>query len=227
MFRNELTLLKLENKKQLSELREDDKNIIKDVMKSMSIFKVNSYDAQVVRRDLIGMAQEQKLRGSSLKNSIGDDLSGFTNEIIKNSGGPSIREILLRFLAKLSGYFFAWFLLSAFLLYGGLSWESSPIIYPFYVGIVIIAFIAEGIIAPIFCGEEGLKKNLQSLISLLVIAVWSIINYWLRDIQYNIEVNGGMIIIASGLIYLVTRYLISINIRKLAKDKYNFINDLI
>ncbi|QUH21229.1 hypothetical protein [Alkaliphilus sp. B6464] len=66
---------------------------------------------RVIRRDLIGMAQELKLRGSSLKDSISEDLKEFTNEIIKNSGGPCKREILLNFLSKLSGYFFAWFLL--------------------------------------------------------------------------------------------------------------------
>lgn len=226
MFRDELTLLELENKKQFNELIEDDKYMIKDIMKSMSIFKVNSYDAQVVKRDLIGMAQELKLRGSSLKDSIGDDLNGFTNEIIKNSGGPSIREILLSFLSKLSGYFFAWFLLSALVQYGGLSWESSPIIYPFYLGVVVISFIAEGIIAPLYSTEKGFKKNLQSLITLLIFIFWSIISYLLRDSQSNIEVNGGIIIIVSGLVYLIIRYLNSINIRQLAKGKYNFINDL-
>ncbi len=226
MFRNEITLLELENKKQLKELREDDKHIIKNIMKSMSIFKVNSYDAQVIRRDLIGMAQELKLRGSSLEDSIGDNLNEFTNEIIKNSAGPNIYEILLKFLSKLSGYFFAWFLLSAFALYGGTSWETSNIIYPFYVGVVIIAFIAEGLIDPLFSTEKGFKKNLQSLISLLIIVAWSIINYLLKDSQHNVEVNGVIIIIASGLIYWITRYLNSINIRKLAKGKYNFIEDL-
>ena len=82
MFKSEVTLLKKENEEQSIELRKDDERVIKDIMKSMSVFKVNSYDAQVIQRDLIGMAQELKLRGSNLQEAIGDDLKGFTNEKI-------------------------------------------------------------------------------------------------------------------------------------------------
>ena len=56
MFANEVTLIKTENETQSKNLREDDRKVIKDIMKSMSMFKVNSYDAQVIRRDLIGKA---------------------------------------------------------------------------------------------------------------------------------------------------------------------------
>ncbi|MBU3178083.1 hypothetical protein KPL47_17285 [Clostridium estertheticum] len=120
MTQNEVILLKEENEKQSIELREDDERNIKNIMKNMSMFKVNSYDAQVIQRDLIGMAQELKLRNSSLQEAIGDDVKGFTNEIINNSSGPCKREILLNLLLKLSGYFFAWFTGLAFVAYGGL-----------------------------------------------------------------------------------------------------------
>ena len=57
MLENEVTLLKKENKDQSSKLKENDNEVIEDIMKSMSIFKVNSYDSQVIRRDLIVMAR--------------------------------------------------------------------------------------------------------------------------------------------------------------------------
>lgn len=147
MIENEVALLKRENEKQPKELRVEDERIIKGIMKSMSMFKVNSHDAQVIQRDLIGMAHESKLRDSSLEEAIGDDVKGFTHEIIKNSDGPCEREIVFNFFAKLSGYFFTWFTLLAIGAYGSMSWDANPIIYLYFIGAVIIIFITEGIIA--------------------------------------------------------------------------------
>lgn len=227
MFVSEVTLLKTENGTQSKNLREDDQRLIKDIMKSMSMFKVNSYDAQVIQRDLIGMAHELKLRDSSLQEAIGDDVKGFTHEIIKNSGGPCRSEIIFNFFLKLSGYFFAWFTLLAIGAYGSLSWESNPVIYLYYIGAVVIIFITEGIIAPQFSTDKGYKKNLQSLISILLFISLTFIIFLINDKTHTTEVKGGIVIVASGLVFLVTKYLNSINIRRLAKDKKNFINDLI
>ena len=226
MSKNEVTLLKEENEKQSTDLREDDKLVIKDIMKSMSVFKVNSYDSQVVQRDLIGMAQESKLRNSSLQLAIGGDVKGFTNEIINNSSGPCKREILLNLLLKLSGYFFGWFTGLAFLAYGGLSWEANPIIYLYYIGAVVIIFVTEGMITPLFITEKGLKKKLSSLFSILLFVVLTTIIYFLNDNQYTREVNGGYIIVISAIVYFIVKYLNRINIHRLAKGKKNYIADL-
>ncbi|MBW9173936.1 hypothetical protein K2F43_22490 [Clostridium estertheticum] len=226
MTHNEVILLKEENEKQSIELREDDERNIKNIMKSMSMFKVNSYDAQVIQRDLIGMAQELKLRNSSLQEAIGDDVKGFTNEIINNSSGPCKREILLNLLLKLSGYFFAWFTGLSFVAYGGLSWEANPIIYFYYIGAVLIIFVTEGMITPLFITEKGLKKKLSSVFSILLFVVFSTIIYFLNDNQYTIEINAGYIILISAIMYLIVKYLNIININRLAKGKKNYIDDL-
>ncbi|MBU3074871.1 hypothetical protein [Clostridium estertheticum] len=226
MIQNEVILLKEENEKQSIELREDDERNIKNIMKSMSMFKVNSYDAQVIQRDLIGMAQELKLRNSSLQEAIGDDVKGFTNEIINNSSGPCKREILLNLLLKLSGYFFAWFTGLSFVAYGGLSWEANPIIYFYYIGAVLIIFVTEGMITPLFITEKGLKKKLSSVFSILLFVVFSTIIYFLNDNQYTIEINAGYIILISAIMYLIVKHLNIININRLAKGKKNYIDDL-
>ncbi|MGB4587735.1 MAG: hypothetical protein WBI17_00705 [Clostridiaceae bacterium] len=226
MFANEITLLKTENETQSKNLREDDKRVIKDIMKSMSMFKVNSYDAQVIRRDLIGMAYEMKLRDSSLQETIGEDVKGFTDEIIRNSLGPSLWEVILNFFIKLSGYFFAWFALLAIGAYSSFSWEANPIVYLYFIGVVVLIFVIEGVIAPQFITEKGFKKNFHSLISMLLLVAFTYVILILNDKNYTREVNGGMIIAASGLIYLIAQYLNSVNILKLAKGKSNFIDDL-
>lgn len=226
MFTNEVTLLKTENEIQSKNLRDDDRRVIKDIMKTMSMFKVNSYDAQVIRRDLIGMAYEMKLRDSSLQETIGDDVKGFTDEVIKNSFGPSMWEIILNFLMKLSGYFFAWFTLLAIGAYSSLTWKANPIVYLYFVGAVVLIFITEGIIAPRYITEKGYKKNLHSVISMLLLITLTFLIFLLNDNNYTREVNGGIIIAASGLVYLSSVYLNSNNIGRLAKGKRNFIDDL-
>ena len=111
MFMNEMRLLKKENDEQIKALRYEDVQTIKDIMKGMSIFKVNSYDAQVIKRDLIGMAQEFELRNKTLHDAIGGDIKEFAHDIINNSGGPCIYEIFLGFLLHFTRYFFGWFLI--------------------------------------------------------------------------------------------------------------------
>lgn len=226
MFRDEVSLLEAENKKQLIELSFEEQQTIKDITRSINIFKVNSYDAQVIKRDLIGMAQELKLRDSSLGDAIGDDLKKFTNELIESSNGPSKMEILLKFLSTASGYFFAWFLLSALLQYGSLSWESSPFIYPFFAGMVIINFIAQGVLTPIFRTEKGAKSGFDTFLSFLMFVVWVAITYLLIDVNDTVEINGGLVIVLSGLVFIITKFLNRRNIHKLAKEKDNYIADL-
>ena len=84
MFKNEVTLLKNENTRQIEFLNEDARSSIDGIMKSMSIFKINSYDAQVIFRDLIGMTQELELRGSDLEHEVDSDLKSFVDEIADN-----------------------------------------------------------------------------------------------------------------------------------------------
>lgn len=226
MFKNEVALLKIENETQSKNLKQDDKQVIKDIMKSMSMFKVNSYDAQVIQRDLIGMACELKLRDSSLQEVIGDDVKGFTYEIIKNSGGPCNREIILNFFLKLSGYFFVWFIAFAIGAYGSISWDANPIKYIYLFGVVLIIFITEEVIAPLFSTEKRFEKNLHSLISILLFIILTSIALLINYKQYTIKVNGGIIIVMSGIVYIITKHLNSMNIRRLAKDKKHFIEDL-
>lgn len=227
MLGNEVKLLKKENAKQSEKLNEEDKIIISNIMKNMSIFKVNSYDAQVIRRDLVGMAQEFRLRDSSLKQAIGDDIKGFTNEIINNSNGPSKLEIFLGFLIKASLYFVLSFGLLALVLYGKLTFDSNPVIYLLYAGMVLISFTIDGIITPIYNLEEGIKRHIPSLITTILFISLTIVVFVLNDRENTIKINAGYIIAISGLLYLVSQYLNNKNIQRLAKDRKNYIEDLI
>jgi hypothetical protein len=227
MFKDEASILKKENKEQSITLDPYDNGIIGDIMGSMSIFKVNSYDAEVIRRDLIGMAQELNLRESSLEESIGDNLTGFTQEIIENSNGPSLKEIFLGLLCRISGSMFIIFILLSFLAYGGFSWKVSPLILFFYIAFYSIIFITEGIIAPFFSTKNGLIKNMPSIIGILLLLVLTIIIKSFNDSQSAAIIKASYVIVITGLIYLISKYLYTKQIHELAKDKKNFIQDLL
>lgn len=227
MFKNEVSILKRENNEQSISLDPYDHTIIRDIIGSMSVFKVNSYDAQVIRRDLIGMAQELDLRESSLKESIGDNLTAFTQEIINNSSGPSLIEILLGLLQKVSGFMFMIFIGLSFLAYSGFSWTIRPLILFFYIIFYSILFIAEGIISPMFSTRKGIIRIIPSIIGILFFLVSGIITEIFNHSQPTKMINASYIIIITGLIYLISTYLYSKHIHELSKDKKNFIQDLI
>lgn len=227
MFMNEMRLLKKENEEQIKALRYDDVQTIKDIMRGMSIFKVNSYDAQVIKRDLIGMAQEFELRNKTLHDAIGSDVKEFAHDIIKNSGGPCIYEIFLGFLLHLTRYFFGWFLIISVGAYGGkLGWRVDPIIFLFLFSFVILGFITEGLITPVFSMEKRFKKICGSIITIALFLIITIIYFYLYDNQNAREINAGYIMLISGAAYLIIEYLNSKNIHKLSSNKKNFIQDL-
>lgn len=227
MFSNELKFLESENKKQYNNLDNEDKVIIDNILKSMSIFRVNSYDSQVILRDIIGMAQELKLRNSSITESSGNDIKKFIDEIINNSAGVSKIEIVLNFLSKLSGYFFIWFSFLAFSAFGTFDMNISLSLIIFYVCSVIAIFIVEGLLVPKFINKKGYKKYIPNYISLLIFIMLSCTAYSVKDFIVFNSVNSIYIIILSGIIYIFNKYLITLNIHRLAKGKHHHIKDLI
>ncbi len=227
MFKSELSLLKNENTRQETILKENTKDTIKDMMKSFSVFNINSYDKEVIRRDLIGMAQELELRGSSLEESIGESPQEFIEEIKTSSGGPNRTEILLGFLIKLSSIFFLSFGLLSLLAFGSFTWESNKVIFLLYIGVSLIGFIGEEIISPKYSMEKGDKKGIPVIFSLILFVSLTYIVFLLNDKENTIKIPAGGIMAISGLGYFVFNYLNIKNIEKLAKGKKNFIADLL
>ena len=226
MFKNEKTVLEKENKKQSLKLKDEDNATIKKIMESMNIFKVNSYDAQVIRRDLIGMAQEADLRDSNLKEFIGSDPKEFARDLIANSNGPSKIEVVLNFLSMLSGYIIVWSIILAFGAYDGLSWDISIELFLLFSGLVLIIFISEGVLAPFVASKLGFEKVLSYAVPIILIIIFVLI---VRPINFNTyisTVNLKYVVVIFVLVYLLSKYLTSKNIQSLSKNKLNYIKDL-
>ncbi len=92
--------LKESNRLRLHEVNGEDKKMIKNVMKSLGVFRINSFDAQIILKDLIGMAEEMELRDSSLKEEIGEDLTGYVSELVENSRGSYFPELSADLIKK-------------------------------------------------------------------------------------------------------------------------------
>ena len=226
MFKNEKTMLEKENKKQSLKLKDEDNATIKKIMESMNIFKVNSYDAQVIRRDLIGMAQEADLRDSNLKEFIGSDPKEFARDLIVNSNGPSKIEIGLNFLSMLSVYIIFWSIALGFGAYDGLSWDISIESLLSFSVLVLIIFISDGVLAPFGASKLGFEKVLSYAVPLILIIIFALI---IGPINYNTyisTVNIKYVVAIFVLIYLLSKYLTSKNIHSLSKNKLNYIKDL-
>ena len=227
MLKSEVTLLKNENTRQIEFLNEDARSSIDGIMKSMSIFKINSYDAQVIFRDLIGMMQELELRGSDLEHEVDSDLKSFVDEITDNGAGPDKMEVLLGFLIRLTGTLFLSFgLLSAFA-YTSLAWKANSIILLLYFGMAVITFVTDGLITPLFSTKTGIKKHIPSAVSAVLFMVLVAAVFLLNDYAAALSISAGSVLLFSGASYLILCYLNLKNIERLAGGRENHIADLI
>ena len=95
-MKNELDLLRKENKLRKHHLLEKDQEMIRRMMNYMSSSKISSFDLEVTHKKLIGMALGAMERKESLKDVLNKDEKAFCDEIIKNNKKPSKSEITLK-----------------------------------------------------------------------------------------------------------------------------------
>ena len=218
--------LKKENNKQMYQLMRDDYIFIKNIMAKMNVFKINTYDSLIIQRDLIGMAHEMKLRGTTLHHEIGGEVDEFAKEIISNSRGPSYLEIGLDIIKKFSLMVGIYAALFTFFFYGQIPWYE-PIGIP-YIFLVLIPFavVSDGVLRPIFVFDKGLKKQLPGIIwsgLFVLVALWSPI----EDRRMLIMINGGLVIIVSVITFSLSWWAHRYHMTQLAKKEPQIIRDLL
>lgn len=227
MIKTEIDILRKENEIQSEWLHKDDEIIIDKIMGSMSILKVNSFDAQVIYRDLIGMAREARLRKLSLKHVVGDDFKKFADEIISNSRGPSISEILSSFITSLCGFILFWVIFEGYASYGNMLWKISLWTCIIYISIFIIYFILRSYISPMFIMKKGWKRYIPTL---LIIIFW--ISFLsssftsINNMNSTITINPIYILIIASVTLIISGLQYKRIIHRLAKDNSNYIQDL-
>ncbi len=216
---NVLKLLKKANKKQLLQLTMDDYVLIRDIMKKMNIFKVNSYDALIIQRDLIGMAYEMKLRGTSLTQEMGDGFDDFIQDVIKNSRGPSYWEIGLTLLKQLSLMIVAFIVIMAWMQ----RWSPNIALPTYILLFVPLSFLNSGILSPIFIFEKGFKKHIQYII---IVAIYiPLIFQWHLRSRFTVPTIPTLIIPIT--VFVLTYWGYKKHMSNLSKDAQSLVEDLI
>lgn len=223
MFKSPLYLLKKSNHEQLLELAVEDQKLIADMMKRLSIVKVNSIDAQIILRDFIGMALEQKNRDSSLTVSLGGEASDFADAVYKNSGGANWLEFILNYVLRLSGYFFIWFLTSSLLLYGGFIWQANISVYPIFATIVTISFVLDFLITPRFIMKA---RHLPSIIAVMTLILVTAVFMRFTDQLETVAIYAWPVIGVSGVVFVVAQMMQNLLMRKIAISERHLIEDL-
>jgi DNA-binding ferritin-like protein (Dps family) len=230
MFRDEARLLKKENDDIARWLEDDDEDIIDKITDSLGIFRVNSFDAQVIRRDLIGMAEEARLRGSTMKEVIGDDIKLTTYDIIKSSRGHSKLEIVLLYLKYLSGIIFVSFALSAAMqyAYSRLAWEVSLIGLFSFVESITWFFLIAKLVRPLLnmdgWGRFGFYWTMFAAIGLGNYSFILFTAPYFENAKTFIQVQ--YLLLMSAIVFLFASYHYRQVIGDLAKDNKNYFEDL-
>lgn len=89
---NGFDILVKENKLRAVYLSDEDKSILKKLIRRLSASKLSAFDIQTSRKDFIGMALEAEQRGENLSSVIGDDMNSFCEEIINNGRKKDWKE---------------------------------------------------------------------------------------------------------------------------------------
>lgn len=223
---NVIKRLKKENRIQSYQIETDDYVLIRDIiMQKMTVFQVNSYDALIIKRDLIGMAQEMKLRGTTLKQELGNDLDIFIKSIIQNSRNPSYIEIVLSIIKTLSIIFVIW---TAFFswLYRAWQWPSSVSLPITLISLIVLLYLMDGLFKPIFILEKGFKKIIPNIIAFFI--YFSVV-YWMPKLNTysRINMHANYVFVISLIVYIISSISYKNHLSNLSKDSIILVQDLL
>jgi DNA-binding ferritin-like protein (Dps family) len=225
MFRDEVRLLKRENDDIARWMPEDDDDIIDKIIESLGVFRVNSFDAQVIRRDLIGMAEEARLRDSNMKEVIGDDIKLTTYDIIKNSRGANKHEVVLLYLKYLFGIAFAMISFFGFTINRTLMWDVNVLgLFSLALSATMFFLLAK-LVRPLLnmegWGRLGFYWTFFTGLSLVNPSWYAAVSTNFLD-NPKLFIPGWYVLLISGLLYLVSDYFYRKNINKLAKGESDY-----
>lgn len=164
-YRKVMKKLKESNRLGLHGLKSHDQDIIRKVMKSLGAYRINSFDSQIILKDLIGMAEELELRNSSLKEEIGEDLAGYVKELEENSRGSYFPELLADLIKNVS---FILFIVTA--VFSALSpagnREGPLFLIILYTFALTLGELYRGKFVTAYYAEKGVRRRIPDMIFL-------------------------------------------------------------
>lgn len=178
MWENELKQLKKYNNKSSQDLESEDRELIKQIIKYLSVARISSFESEILRKELIGMSLEARMRNEDLKSAIGTDKKSFCEDIINNTIHTSWKERILVYMKKITLVTFLIVAIACLLT------DFNPIIR-INIGFILIIFLyygycsfSEFYLEPKFVLEDGLKYFIPQLVNAIYIILLTIsLNY--------------------------------------------------
>lgn len=165
------------------------------------------------------MAEEARLRGSNMKEVIGNDIKMTTYDIIKNSRGHSKLEIIFLYLKCLSGVVFLSLGFFGVLNLTNFSWYIGLRGLFMLVEHITYYFLISKLVRPLLNMEGwcrfGFYWTMFTAISVYSYAFLFGAYSTEMNEYFRVYINKGYVLIAAGLIYLISEYFYRKNISKL------------
>lgn len=84
--------LRKENNKSETSLSKSTNLILTDMIVYLHSSDLCEYDIEIIRKELIGMAEESQMRGQAFQDVVGEDYKGFCDDLIQNGRKKSKQE---------------------------------------------------------------------------------------------------------------------------------------
>lgn len=192
-MKNELALLKKENKLRTEFIPEEDRDMIRRMSQYISSRRIGAFDVEVTRKELIGMALGAMQDGESLQTVIGKDEKEFCDDIIENSKKTLVSEVLLMSILRGIMYYGIALIASVLLfdVYGKVTFNSYLLIFaPLWAlfCVIIDIFIGER-----YSYEEGFKKYIPMTIFCVSLFICLFLEDYLLP-GVVVEVSRGLVL---------------------------------
>ena len=204
MLKNELSLLKKENKLREEFVIEEDQAIIKKMLTYMSAKRIGLFELEVIHKELIGMALEAGQRGESLHATIGKDEKAFCDDMIEGSKKQTLKETLLITFQQFIFCYATYIVAFVLFLSNPMHVELNSVLLIFLPLWSLGWAIMNRVVGERYIYEKGIKKYIPT-----VLVIFSI--FVLCEIEDMLQIPTGIYV--NGILFIGMALLISLGVR--------------
>lgn len=219
-MKNELNLLRKENKLREEFLSDIDRKAITRMLSYINMPKISCFEAEVMRKELIGMALEAEQRGEALIDVIGEDEKAFCDEMRRSGSERQVKEQMINGFYRVSSFFMIYVIITPLMYWGSIPISVNVLVFlPVW---SILGLMIDCYIKPRCIYEIGVKKLLPIIFqSAAFIILILCVGFSSREVLFYI--NQWIAVVVVGVIWLISKITYDSYIHKISK-KYSWQN---
>lgn len=217
LWKNELTEIRDENAEQISGMSGRMWDQLSPMVEYLSSFSIPTFEEEVIKKDLIGMAKEAEIEQISLEEKLGMPPKEFCDNLIENgeerTGKRKVEEQILELAVNFVLYLPAFWFIEALLDAEPGKLYASDMLFAFFAALSDVWLPGKRIMA-----WDKRKEYLRHLIKIgsLVLVVFT-------DVRTDLAITGNIFVIGACLISAsVLVAFISTNYWKNQSQQYNW-----